>query len=229
MDGIDGRAEERNEFPACIFIINTPVWAIVGMERERRGSSKIDTTMLLLWLEKFDISSRGTVLTWTKCEKVFLLPIIPREHRRARRMARPINYDAFHRVRCSTVISRPPNVSSPGGIIFADSRPKISNTGLSMHNEQRAPDIRIVLYIYLRRRNNAPLHSLANLPPDAITRAITGNATVFTRRITIPRFDNRRRGYSIFEFLPFSFSLRILLVFVLRSRDLSFLRVKFER
>lgn len=116
-----------------------------------------------------------------------------------------------------------------GGIIFADSRPKISNTGLSMHNEQRAPDIRIVLYIYLRRRNNAPLHSLANLPPDAITRAITGNATVFTRRITIPRFDNRRRGYSIFEFLPFSFSLRILLVFVLRSRDLSFLRVKFER
>lgn len=77
MDGIDGRAEERNEFPACIFIINTPVWAIVGMERERRGSSKIDTTTLLLWLEKFDISSRGTVLTWTKCEKfiIFLLPL----------------------------------------------------------------------------------------------------------------------------------------------------------
>lgn len=48
MDGIDGRAEERNEFPACIFIINTPVWAIVGMERERRGSSKIDTTTLVI-------------------------------------------------------------------------------------------------------------------------------------------------------------------------------------
>lgn len=48
MDGIDGRAEERNEFPACIFIINTPVWAIVGMERERRGSSKIDTTTLAI-------------------------------------------------------------------------------------------------------------------------------------------------------------------------------------
>lgn len=41
----------------------------------------------------------------------------------------------------------------------------------------RAPDIRIVLYIYLRMRNNRAsplLHSLANLPPDVITRAITG-------------------------------------------------------
>lgn len=46
-----------------------------------------------------------------------------------------------------------------------------------MHNEERAPDIRIdaALHIFTQTQQRAPpLHSLANLPPDVITRAITG-------------------------------------------------------
>lgn len=90
----------------------------------------------------------------------------------------------------------------------------------------RAPDIRIVLYIYLRMRNNrAPplLHSLANLPPDVITRAITGRQCdgVYETNNTDTAIDNRIRGGVDIRFSNFYF------FFLLFSPRFEFFSVRF--